>query len=408
MVSLDFRTRSDSDIRDVDTTTFFAEELPGLIAERGVLARAGAQELGVEPFSIVTPSGAWTLALEGDAFSVRAGDDGVACVELSDAEVADVVNDLKTAMTFLTAGTLRMPRGNLGDFLDWWVVLRSLIDERPVHTRGAVTFEDRAGRPLDLTRAFTPDDDDDEIGAFLGEAGFLHLRGWFDTDMMDEISADMDRALPTYSRNDGRSWWAKTANGDDRCVRMEFFSEHSARVRELLESERFLRIGRLVEGDYLPRTTGNRIEALVKPIGVVEGISDVPWHKDCSLGMHSYRCCGLTCGISVTGADARSGQLRVVAGSHRALVQPAFVRSSCDLPIVDLPTETGDVTVHCSCTLHMSQPPVERERRVMYTGFGLPPRAGTGAQQQAAMAAIGAVREGAYKTVSQAPGYTGE
>jgi hypothetical protein len=122
--------------------------------------------------------------------------------------------------------------------------------------------------------------------------------------------------------------------------------------------------------------------------------------------MHSYRCCGLTTGISVTGADARSGQLRVVAGSHRALVQPAFVRSSSDLPIIDLPTETGDVTVHCSCTLHMSQPPIERERRVMYTGFGLPAKeAGDG--QQRAMAAIGAVREGAYKTVSQAPGHTG-
>jgi hypothetical protein len=187
---------------------------------------------------------------------------------------------------------------------------------------------------------------------------------------------------------------------------MEYFHEHSERVRELLASERFLRIGRLVEGDYVARTTGNCIEALVKPIGVVEGISDVPWHKDCSLGMHSYRCCGLTCGISVTGADARSGQLRVVAGSHRALVQPAFVRSSSDLPIVDLPTETGDVTVHCSCTLHMSQPPVERERRVMYTGFGLPPKEQMGEVQQRAMAAIGAVREGAYKTVSQAPGHT--
>ena len=43
-----------------------------------------------------------------------------------------------------------MARGNLGDFLDWWVVLRSLIDGRPVHTRGAVTFEDRDGSPLDL------------------------------------------------------------------------------------------------------------------------------------------------------------------------------------------------------------------------------------------------------------------
>ena len=109
---------------------------------------------------------------------------------------------------------------------------------------------------------------------------------------------------------------------------MEFFHEHSAaRARAARRASDSCASAGSLEGDYLPRTVGNRIEALVKPIGVVEGISDVPWHKDCSLGMHSYRCCGLTCGISVTGADARSGQLRVVAGSHRALVQPAFVRS---------------------------------------------------------------------------------
>lgn len=407
MVSLDYRTRTEADIETVDARAFFDEELPELIADRAHLAIAGARELGVEPFTIATPSGSWTLALDDSTMKISPGADGAAMVELADADVADVVNDLKTPMTFLTAGTLQMPRGNLGDFLDWWVVLRSLIDGRPVHTRGALSFEDRDGSPLDLTRAFTPDADDADIAAFLAEAGFLHLRGWFDSEAMSEISADMDRALPTYSRDDGRSWWAKTARGDDRCVRMEYFHEHSERVRELLDSDRFLRIGRLIEGDYVPRTVGDRIEALVKPIGVVEGISDVPWHKDCSLGMHSYRCCGLTCGISVTGADARSGQLRVVAGSHRALVQPAFVRSSSDLPIVDLPTETGDVTVHCSCTLHMSQPPVERERRVMYTGFGLPPKEQVGEAQQRAMAAIGAVRESAYKTVSQTPGHTG-
>jgi hypothetical protein len=407
MVSLDFRTRTEADIRPVDTRLFFDDELPGLIAERAALVVGGARELGVEPFTVATPSGEWTLDFDGDSLGVRRGNGGAAVVELDDQALADVVNDLKTPMTFLTGGTLRMPRGNLGDFLDWWVVLRALIDDRDVHTRGAVTFEGRDGKPLDLTRSFTPDDDDDDIAAFLASAGFLHLRDWFDVEAMDEISADMDRALPTYTRDDGRSWWAKTANGDDRCVRMEFFQDHSARVRALLTSERFLRIGRLVEGDYQPRTTGDMIEALVKPIGVVEGISDVPWHKDCSLGMHSFRCCGLTCGISVTGADARSGQLRVVAGSHRALVQPAFVRSSCDLPIIDLPTETGDVTVHCSCTLHMSQPPIERERRVMYTGFGLPARAEVGEAQQRAAATIGNVREGAYKTVSQAPGHIG-
>ena len=147
--------------------------------------------------------------------------------------------------------------------------------------------------------------------------------------------------------------------------------------------------------------TGNRIEALFKPIGVVEGISDVPWHKDCSLGRHSYECYSLTVGISVTGADATSGQLRVVAGSHRALVWPAFVRRDNDLPIVDLPTQTGDVTMHLSCTLHMAQPPVERERRVLYTGFRLPP-----ANPEATRAArerLGKVREAAPVTVSHDP-----
>ena len=33
-------------------------------------------------------------------------------------------------LILLTAGTLDMARGDLGDFLDWWVVLRSLIDGR--------------------------------------------------------------------------------------------------------------------------------------------------------------------------------------------------------------------------------------------------------------------------------------
>jgi hypothetical protein len=47
-----------------------------------------------------------------------------------------------------------------------------------------------------------------------------------------------------------------------------------------------------------------------------------------------------------------------------------------DLPRIPLPTRTGDVTVHCSCTLHMSRPPVSAERRVVYTGFGLAPRPG--------------------------------
>jgi hypothetical protein len=397
--SLDVRTRVDADIRSVDPAAFFDDELPALVADRAGLAAPGAAELQLEPFTVVMPAGTWTLARDGAGFTVDRSDTGAARVQLEAGELADIVNDLSTPMTLLTAGRLRMDRGDLGDFLDWWVVLRSLLDGRPAHTAGAFEFLDRDGAPLDLHRAFTPADGDEEMARFLTEAGFLHVSGLFDESEMEAVGRDIDDAFASYTPDDGHSWWARTATGENRAVRLQGFERHSPTTKALLSDPRMLRIGALTGDDYVAPES---IEALEKPIGVVEGISDLPWHKDCSLGRHSYKCCSLTVGISVTGADATSGQLAVVAGSHRALVQPAFVRHEWDLPIVDLPTATGDVTVHCSCTLHMSHAPVTRERRVMYTGFRLSDPEGLAV---AGEEAVRRVREQSYKTVSQKPSH---
>jgi hypothetical protein len=403
VVSLDVRTRTAGDVRAVDPAGFFERDLPHAFAQHAALAAPGARELAPEPLCVDVAGSVWTLTFDGERFSVARGHDSAAALVRLDAPaLADLVNDLVTPMTFFTAGALDMPRGRLDDFLDWWVVLRSVLDGRPVHTRGAVEFVDRAGRPLDLDRNFVPDDDPAELAHFLAEAGYLHIAGVFDADEMDAVSAEMDAAAATYQPDDGRSWWAHTSDGTHRLVRMQRFHEVSPRIAALLTDERLVRWTRLGgDGHRLgkPGANPNLAEALIKPIGVVDGISDVPWHKDCSLGSHSYRCYSMTAGISVTGADAESGQLRVVAGSHRALIQPAFVRRGLDLPIVDVPTDVGDVTIHLSCTLHMSQPPVTRERRVVYTDFSL-----IGADDDdPGEPRMRRVRENAYKTVSQTP-----
>jgi len=219
---------------------------------------------------------------------------------------------------------------------------------------------------------------------------------------MDQISADMDAAAGEYRDGDGRSWWVTTRSGARRLVRMQGFDAKSRTAAELLEDPAFRRIGELTGDGHRGQQglVGNRVEALFKPIGVAQGISDVPWHKDCSLGRHSYDCSNLTTGISVTGATEDSGQLRVRPGSHRALCWPALAQPGLDLPDRPLPTDKGDITVHLSCTLHMAQPPVARERRVLYTGFRLPDRSTDAAL---ARQKLRAVREAAPVTVSQEP-----
>jgi hypothetical protein len=399
MPSLDLRTRTSETVRDVDVPAFFERELPELAATRSDLAVPGARELGVKPFTLACPAGEWTLAVEGDEVVVRPGDGGDESgrVFLSDDEVGKLVNDLITPMTLVASAAEHIQRGDHGNFLDWWVVLRSLVDDRPAHTAGSIEFRDTSGDPLDLERSFTPDDSDEEMGQFVAEAGCLHLSGWFDPADMDAISREMDAAFEKYTPDDGRSWWAETADGTKRAVRLQKFEQHSPTFAALLESDQFARIGRLTGDDYESRRGG---EALEKPLGVVKGISDLMWHKDCALGMHSYRCCGLTVGISVTGAGETSGQLAVSPGSHRALIQPGFYRKAWGLPVRQLPTETGDVTVHCSCTFHMSHPPTEHERRVIYTGFTLANPEGTSLPNEGE---VRQVREQAHKKVSQAP-----
>jgi hypothetical protein len=333
---------------------------------------------------------------------VRPGRNGVARARITQEQLSLLVDDLATPISWLSNRVLDMPEGGLPDFLDWWLVLRSALDGRRAHARGDVSF---AGP---TRRTFTPDDSDEEMRAFLEDAGYLHIAGLFTEAEMAAVEAEFPRVARYYEKGDPKAWFATTKDGVEHLVRMEAFGRHSPLTMEFLRSERFQRIGGIPRAGHQHADPPDaRVSALDKPIGVVTGISDVPWHKDCSFGRHSYECCGLTVGISVNGAGSQNGQLRVVPGSHRALVWPSpCLQPGLDLEPVDLPTRTGDVTVHLTCTLHMSQPPVERPRKVLYTDFVLP------AADREALARgrrrFDAMRHKAHTSFSPDPAYFGD
>lgn len=366
MESIDYRTRSDATVEHVVAAEWFDDRFPQLHRE---LAARGLRHLGLPPLAFDVDGFQRTLLeRDGTLVAVEGIADGAIVLGLDAAQFSDFAQELRTMVAFWTGRDTRW-EGPDDAFIAWDCVWRALLDGWPVHEPGAIDLD------VDLGRSFGPEDDPEEIATFLRSAGFLHLRGWLDPADMATIAEDIDRAAPTYSKGDGRSWWAVTSGGEDRVVRLQHFHRHSPTTLAMLDGPAWERLREVLGGgvDELQHRgrDSNAIEALIKPIGVVKGISDVPWHRDCSFGRHTYGCASTTVGISVTAGREGTGLLRVVAGSHRANVPSSGVVHIQDLPVVPLPTEPADLTVHLGCTLHEAMPPVTGERKVMYTGFQL-------------------------------------
>ena len=403
MRSLDRRTRFDHEIVSVEAPTFFAEVFPGLVERHGELAARGARFLGVPSLTLLIDGRRYRLEAVGNRLTVssREAGDGLR-VRLDSGLFSDLAQQLRSFNAMTVARLIRPEGGSADDLFLWDAIWLCLLEGWPV-VPDDFGLRDRQGKELDLHRHFRPDDDPLDVAHFLREAGYLHLRGWTDPAAMTEIAGDIDRALPHYAPNDGRSWWATTSDGMERCVRMQHFVEHSHATAALLSGDRWQQLrSTLAADDQLVQgpVKGNVIEALVKPLGVVKGISDVPWHRDCNFGRHAYQCAGTIVGVSVSSGDAGSGQLRVVAGSHRVLMPATRANDRPYLPVVPLPTEPGDLTVHLACTLHEAQPPLQRERLVMYTGFGLRQR---NTDTPDAGKSIAELRERAHRLQSQPP-----
>ena len=360
-MSIDTRTRLYKDVRALERDEVFDSLLCDAIAVHGDLAGRGVAYKELPAMGLDVDGRSVTLHVSMGSLAVREGlDDAGVVGELSAAALSDLVQDAQSTMGLAMTSRVKITAGNINDWIGWEPALRALLDGRKVHETGDVTFTDLDGRELDVDRSFTLGDDREEMAHFL-QAGFLHIR-----NVIDEWIA---QATP----DDGESWWAVDDRGVNQAVRVLFFYDKSPALRDAVNDDRYRWIGDLTSDGHHHKGGG---EGLIKPLGIVRGLSDLPWHKDCGQGHHSYNCSGLTCGISVTGANRTSGALGVIPGSHRANTMATGRDPKLDLQPRMLETRAGDVTVHCSDTLHRAHPPVERPRKVVYSGFGLPPLPG--------------------------------
>ncbi len=378
MPSIDLRTRDRGDAIELDVDGFRAGHLAAALEARAGQAGTAALEAGLAPLTLVIDGQPITFDVGSDGrLQVRSAAGDALVVHTDRSGFSDLMQDVVSTVWLTVSRRGTLTKGTVAQFVSWEPVLRCLLDARPVYQPGSIAFTDRSGTPMDPRQSFRVDEDPQVVGHFLAQTGYLHLSRVFTADEMAAVSADLDAAMAAANRDDGSSWWARTADDHWYPARILAFNEKSAALRDLLRDERYLSIGQITDDDMQTADPqrGDVAAGLLKKVGVVEGISDLDWHKDCTPGNHSRTCCSLVVGISVTGAGPDNGQIGVVPGSHRANIDPNQ-HGRLDLPNLDLPTATGDITVHSTCTIHRSCPPVSGERRVVYAGFRLAPRPG--------------------------------
>ena len=259
-MSVDERTRVDGEVDAVDPTTCFEEVLPAAFERRADLLAPAVAEYAPQPLTIEVDGDAWTLALDGGVVRVRAGrdDDAPTVLRTSPAQLDDLVRDQVTVVGMQTNGSLDQPVGGFDALLDWWLLLRGALRRTCAAHAGRSISSTPTARRSRSTAPSRPTLSLEEMGDFLQRAGYLHIARVFDEDEMAAVSRDMDAAAPTYSRDDGRSWWARNRAGDDLLVRMQYFDEVSPAVERLVGDDRLQRLAGLTGDGHVFGTHGGQ------------------------------------------------------------------------------------------------------------------------------------------------------
>ncbi len=284
-------------------------------------------------------------------------------VRLDAAAWADLVGQVRSFINLYLSGALIIERGSFEHLADWDPALKYLhAGIPPYHPARA----DLGGR--DPGAGLTLDARDSELRAQLQTMGFLHVRGVFTEAEMAAANADVDRLAGLARKGDDESWWVTGEDDQDVLCRLVYATLRSPVLAALESDPRIERLGRLF--DATMRIAPDRMEGtavLIKVPGRTKGLSNIPWHQDCGMGGHSIFCPAVSIGIQLTGSNAATGNLHVVPGSHGQTLHYQWQQRLEGVPVVQVDTAPGDVTVHVQDVMHASPKPTGTGgRRTMY------------------------------------------
>lgn len=264
--------------------------------------------------------------------------------------------------------------GPYATYLEWEPVLEHLLYGDSLYTAETARLYRSRIDAGELNREFYLDDHEAAI-AFMREWGFVRIRSVFSDGEISALREEIRKVVANTRKGDRDSWW--TIDGAERAelARVNYLGRRSRVISELHRHSAVRRIIEATDLDIHPMTDrmdGEFIVLKTTKVGEEDTFTNLPWHKDCGLGMHGAICPSCIIGIQLTPASPVAGQLKILAGSHNSVNNGSTVeRLGGSAPVVGVDTDAGDITLHYSHVLHAAPPPADPAfgRQTLYIQF---------------------------------------
>jgi ectoine hydroxylase-related dioxygenase (phytanoyl-CoA dioxygenase family) len=301
----------------------------------------------------------FTYALDADGMRLLAGTDTAAfTVEMSESDWQGMVADLESVPGILYGDRLLGHKGDLRQFVRWDPLLRTLYTGRPLFDAQRFTLADNQGSPLDPASRFSVDSDAGAMHEFLDAAGYLLIGNVFSEEEIDTFRTAALDIAGTARTDDQQSWWGKSRSGEAVLCRTLNAGKHAA-LKGLYEDERIVRLAGLLPGGMLHPSAESQdgVTVVFKNPDVKEGLSDLPWHRDCGMGGHAAMCPCYVFSIYLYDATPESGCLQFLPGSHHYGCGFLDAAAGDIAGAVTVPARAGDITIHIGDVMHAAPPP---------------------------------------------------
>ena len=355
-------TQAPARFPSIDFTEYHRQELPALMAQ-GRGAMAGKAAHGLKPLAFRVEGNTFTYSADVEGVSLVEGDENAAVIiGLSAAHWSDLVHDLESAPGLIYNRLLESCEGDQFQLMLWEPALRALYRGIPPYEESMADLHDRQGSPLPADKAYSLADDDEEMVDFLEAAGYLLVKSVFSEEEILRMREQAQLLRESAREGDNISWWGKNAGGEAVVTRVLKASKQPA-FRSLYSDPRIARLGALPPYDLQAwgEEKVDGVTVVYKNPEMTEGLSDLPWHRDCGMGGHAITCPQTVLSIYLYDATPELGPLLFLPGSHRACVgffdpaDPAAPRGV----VVD--ARVGDVTLHYSDVMHAAPAPTAAE-----------------------------------------------